>query len=639
MSRSAARLALAALALLALAPDAAQARRARTKAPAAAAAPAPVRYRLALPDPASHYVEVEAVIEGRGGATTLALPAWTPGSYLIRDHARHLDGLRAEDLNGRPLPVEHLDKQTWRIRHAQKAIRVRYRVYADDVSVRTAHVDDRHASLIGPAIFLYVVGDTARPADITIALPPGWKAIAALPSAPAPAGEARFTAPSYDALVDAPIELGTPELRRRSVDGKTIELAVTAPAGHNADLDRLAADVEKIARAFAAMMGGLPFDRYVVLVHAAPAPGGGLEHANSTSLQVRRDGFADDGGYSRFAHLAAHEFFHLWNVKRIRDRALVPYDYAHESYTRLLWFHEGFTETMENLALVRAGITDPPAYLRELADGWTSYLRKPGRNRQPVGENSFDAWIKAYKPAPNHGATIISYYEKGALLGVALDLDLRLRGARNGRNGSLEGLFRRLMASHGARGLGITQDDIVAAATAEAGEDMAPWFARHVDGTEEIPLTQLLARIGVKVDARAPWEHPGGGPPTLAERRARAWIGLGTAALKVTDLAPDSPAARAGLALGDELLAVAGRRVRTDAELRHHLADHPTGADVALTFFRGDRLEERKVRLADDPHRIYTFELLPADGLDPVTRGLRDAWLAAPAGLAAPRAP
>ena len=602
--------------------------------PAAAARPlararatAPLRYRVAIPDPASQYVEVELTLSDRRGATTLAMPAWTPGSYLIRDHARHVYDLRAERLDGRPLAVERVDKQTWRIRHDVKDIRVRYRVFADELGVRTAHVDDRHAALLGPAIFLYVVGDTARPAVLSIALPPGWRAFTALPAAPAPAGEARFTAPSYDALVDAPIELGAPELRRRLALGKAIELVFTAPAGHNADLDRLADDLARIAAALGAMMGGLPFERYVFLVHAAAVGGGGLEHADSTSLQVRRDAFTDDAAYARFAHLAAHEFFHLWNVKRIRDRDLLPYDYTRESYTRLLWFHEGFTETIENLALVRAGITPPADYLRELADGWTAYVRKPGRNRRPIGEHSFDAWIHAYKPAANHGAAIVSYYEKGALLGVALDLELRLRAAARGRPGALDGLFRRLMRSHGARGRGVTQDDILAAASAEAGEDMRDFFARYIDGAEEIPLLALLPRIGVKVEATAPWEAEA---PTLAQRRARAWSGLRTQGLKIVDIEPGSPAALAGLMLGDEVLAVAGHRTRGDAELREHLADHPPGASAALTVFRGDRLVERRLTLGESPHRAYRFELVPDADLAPSVKALRDAWLAGP---------
>jgi len=613
---------------LALTPTQAWARRARVAA--AQAAPPAVRYRLEIPDPASQYVEIEMVVEGARGVTAgVAMPAWTPGSYVIRDHARRIFDLRAEDLEGRPLTLGRGDKQTWLVSHGGRPFRVRYRLFADELSVRTNHVDDRHASLVGAATFLYVVGELGRAAEVTIALPPGWRAFSALPQRDAGAAEVRLSAASYDALVDAPIELGAPELRRFEVEGKTIELVMTAPAGHNADLERLTADLERIVRAFAAMMGGLPFARYVFLVHAAAASGGGLEHADSSSLQVRRDQFAEERGYEGFAHLAAHEFFHLWNVKRIRDAALTPYEYARESYTRLLWFHEGFTETLENLALVRAGITAPEQHLRELGAGWTAYRRRPGRGIEPIGEHSFDAWIKGYKPAANHGAAMVSYYEKGWLIGACLDLELRLRAASRGKRGGLEGLFRRLMRSHGASGRGITQAEIVAAASAEAGEDLSAFFKQYVDGADELPLPALLGRIGVRVTSSAPWQAEGA-EAGLKERRARVWVGLRTTDLKVMDIEPGSPAKAAGLMYGDEVIAVAGRRVRGDQGLREHLADHAVGAVVELTLFRGDRLERRRLTLAEDPHKIYRFELAPREGLDPSVLAARDAWLAGP---------
>ncbi|MBK8260591.1 MAG: M61 family metallopeptidase [Nannocystis sp.] len=631
MARSALALVIASL-FAAATPSQAWARRPRA-APAAAAAPA-VRYRLAIPDPASQYVEIEMVVEGARGVTAgVAMPAWTPGSYVIRDHARRIFDLRAEDLEGRPLTLGRGDKQTWLVSHGGRPFRVRYRLFADEMSVRTNHVDDRHASLVGPATFLYVVGELERAAEVTIALPPGWRAFSALPQRDVGAAEVRLAAASYDALADAPIELGAPELRRFQVEGKTIELVMTAPAGHNAELDRLSAELERIVRAFAAMMGALPFSRYVFLVHAAATNGGGLEHADSSSLQVRRDQFAEDRGYEGFAHLAAHEFFHLWNVKRIRDQALTPYDYAREGYTRLLWFHEGFTETLENLALVRAGITAPAQHLRELAEGWTAYRRRPGRGVAPIGEHSYDAWIKGYKPAANHGAVMVSYYEKGGLIGACLDLELRLRAASRGQRGGLDGLFRRLMRSHGASGRGITQAAIVAAASAEAGEDMSDFFERYVDGTEELPLPALMAKVGVRVTLSSPWEGEAAG---LKERRARAWAGLRTSDLKVMDIEPGSPASAAGLMYGDEVVAVAGRRVRGDQGLREHLADHPVGAAVELTLFRGDRLERRRLTLAEDPHKTYRFELAPREELGPTVLALRDAWLAGPPAAKAP---
>lgn len=594
---------------------AAQPRSARTASAASADRRAErrgIEYRLELPAPAQQWVHVTMTVpRPQGLRSEVAMPAWTPGSYLVRDHARHVDGVQAKDLRGRPLPLHRVDKQTWRIDHGVGGFTLNYRVFADEAGVRTSFVDDRHATLNGSSIFMYLVKGTARPVTVELALPPGWQAHTALER---PAAElARFVAPDYDTLVDSPMELGTPELRSFDVAGARIEVVFSAPAGSNADTARVAADLHKVVAAFARMMGGLPLRRYVFLVLADETGDGGLEHAASTLLRVPRDMFADDAGYRRMANLGAHEFFHLWNVKRLRDAALRPYDYRGEDYTRLLWFHEGFTETMEQQALVRAGLVEGETYLRELATGWTAYLKKPGRNHAALGELSFDAWTKAYKPSPSHGNTLVSYYEKGYLLGVCLDLELRVRAQQRGQQGSLAGLFRRLMASHGERGKGLTQADIVAAASAEAGEPMDAFFARHVDGTAELPLSELLPRVGVRV---------------VGETSTRAHSGLVLAADRsVRNIEPGSPAEAAGLMLDDEVIAVGGRRVRAGDEAQQRLAERKPGQRVEVAVFRGGRLELRSLDLVADPHRSYRFELAPEATLTPATLALRRAWL------------
>lgn len=579
-----------------------------------------VRYEVAIPDPARRWVEVTMTVEHPGGLRSdLALPAWAPGSYLVRDFARNLDGLRAEDLQGRPLALERLDKQTWRIRHGSKGFRARYRIYAGEPGVRTSAVDDRHATLNGPTLFLYLIGDTARPAELRFTrLPAGWSAHGALPQT-APGS---FRAASYDVLVDTPFELGAPVVQSFDESGARIELVFAAPAGSNGDPARMAKALQPVIRAFARAMGGLPLARYVFLLVADDQSDGGLEHADSSLLEVKRDSFADDAGYQKLLSLAAHEFFHLWNVKRIRDAALVPYDYSREDHSELLWFHEGFTTTMSAQILVRAGVTPPADYLRELGVAWTAYLDKPGRNHASLRQLSYEAWIKLYKPSPGHYDTAVSYYEKGNLLGVCLDLELRLRSRGKG---SLAGVFRRLMASHGARGVGITAADITAAASAEAGSDMAEFFRRHVDGTEELPLPELLARAGVRVEVRAPWQDE---RSPLAAQRRRSFTGLVLASDRVRAVIPDSPAARAGLMPGDEVIAVAGRRVRSGDEAAQRLADHAPGQTVALAFFRAGRLEQRTLTVGEDPRREHRFTLAPPEGLSADVLAVREGWLA-----------
>lgn len=575
-----------------------------------------VDYHLEIPVPAQQWVHVTmTVAHPKGVHSQVAMPAWTPGSYLVRDHARHVDGLRVEDLAGQPLPFVQVDKQTWRVDHGRRGFRVRYRVFADEPGVRTSFVDDRHASLNGPAVFLYLVGQTSRPASLEVALPPGWQAHSALEIAGTTATLARFTAADYDTLVDAPIVLGTPELRSFEVERTRVELVFSAPAGSNADTARIAADLQKIVATFATLMGGLPLRRYVFLVLADETSDGGLEHGSSTLLRVQRDMFSEPAGYRRLANLAAHEFFHLWNVKRLRDAALLPYDYRGEQYTRLLWFHEGFTETIEQQVLVRADIVTPEAHLRELGESWTAYIRKPGRNHSPLGQISQDAWTKAYKPSPAHANTLISYYEKGHLLGVCLDLELRLRSAEHGQTGSLLGLFRRLVASHvkdGHPSKGLKYADIIAAASAEAGETMDAFFTKYVDGTAELPLPGLLARIGVKV---------------TSDPSSKAYAGLVLAADRtIKNIEPAAPAALAGLMLGDELIAVAGRRVRSSDDALARIGERKPGERVELALFRAGRLELRTITVTADPHRSFRFEL--AADATPKTLGLRNAWLA-----------
>ena len=344
-------------------------------------------------------------------------------------------------------------------------------------------------------------------------------------------------------------------------------------------------------------------------------------------MSVRPWSFAHDGGYAGLQRLMSHEFFHVWNVKRIHDERLGPFDYAKESYSELLWFHEGFTETMETRGLLRAGLLSPEDYLNQLAAAWTAYQRKPGRNAAPIAELSREAWIKAYKPEPNHGETAISYYEKGNLIGVCLDLELRLRARANHAQGSIEGLFRRLWAlrdpvtGHAA----IDIDDIVAAASAEAGEDMRWFFDRYVYGTEELPLPELLERAGFEVEAARAGEHDPGAEEDGAMRRASVWSGMGGGAT-VSSIEPDSPAALAGVMLGDELIAIDEGRVESVSEANERLADLGVGATASVTLFRRDRLQTLLLTTSENPHLRWGFAQ-PEEPSDAELARVRDLWL------------
>lgn len=593
--------------------------------PCAAAKPrraaSPVSYHVSIPTPTSRYVHVHVEVpDARGKTTQLAMPAWAPGSYLIRDFGKHVYEVEAHGVGSKEevsLAVTRVDKQTWSVANAGNGFSLDYRVFADELSVRTSYVDDRFALLNGSSVFMYVVGETARAAELTLDLPGGWPVHTALDRGPTTtATAAHYVARSYDELVDSPLLLGAAEVRSFEVAGKPLEFVYLAPAGSNADLDRIAADAEQIVRSFARTLNGLPFDRYSFLMVGDPVGGGGLEHHDSTAMIVDPWMYDDADGYAATARLVAHEFFHVWNVKRIHDEVLGPFDYAHESYSELLWFHEGLTETMETRALLRAGLLSPQRYLEQLAISWTNYLRKPGRNHTPIASLSRDAWIKGYKPAANHGETTISYYEKGNLIGVCLDLSLRLRGQANGTGGSLDGLFRRLWAlrdpSTGT--IAITLDDIVAAASAEAGEDMRWFFDRYVLGTNELPLPELLEQAKFEVEIATP------------ESRAAVWSGM-SGTRTITAIEPGSPAAAAGLMHGDEIVAVEGGRVANVGEANERLADLGVGATAELSLFRRERLEVREITTAATPHRRFGFSQPEPTQDDLELARLRSLWL------------
>jgi predicted metalloprotease with PDZ domain len=565
---------------------------------------APIRYHVAMPAPQSHefHVTVEIPALANRRSVNVLFPVWAPGSYLVRDFVRHVYDLEAT-AGGRRLGIERLDKARWRLATGGRAVTLRYHVFAFETSVRTSFLDDSHAFWNGTSLFFMVEGEAERPCLLGVEPPPGWRISTALPS---PRGRPHlFLARTYDELVDSPVEIGTHEEHAFRCGGTRFEVALQGRC--NVDRERLLSTLRRIVETTGAMFGGFPFRRYLFIIHALPARGGGLEHADSCTLDIAGHSFEDEKGYQSFAELAAHEFFHAWNVKRIRDRPLGPFDYAKENYTRLLWFHEGFTEYMQALVLLRAGLLSAERHLKDLAEDWTRYAARPGRNVTPLSELSYEAWIKQYKPAENHQNRMVSYYDKGRW--AALLLDLEMRRATAGRRG-LPDLFARLWRGYGARGCPIDQTVIRREAEAISGRTLASYFQRYVDGTAELPVPRRLREVGVKVEAKS----PGDGYDGVKRRRLLAWSGLVFTAngddecAVVKTVIPDSPADRAGMTYGDEIIAVDGTRVR-DATVGKRIADHAPGQTVELTFFRKDRLRTASLALIRNPERRWSFSL------------------------------
>jgi predicted metalloprotease with PDZ domain len=557
-----------------------------------------MRYRLALPDPHGHLFEVETIVDAPEDRQELVLPVWTPGSYLVREFARHLEGVAADDGEGRRLPVERLDKHRFVVRAggAPRAV-LRWRVYANELTVRTCHLDGTHGFVNGAAVFPYAPGRQAEPHVLEVLPPAGWRVSTALGGGPTV-----FTAKDYDELADSPLEIGTHRVVRFEAAGKPHELAIWGRG--NLDEPRLAADAGRIVEALGALMGGLPYDRYLFIVHLTEKRKGGLEHAHSTTLNMGRADFFPRERYEESLGLLAHEFFHLWNVKRLRPAALVPYDYAREQYTRLLWWFEGATSYYEQVALARAGILSPKRRLEVLGEALTSLERTPGAAKMSLEDASFLAWVKHYRPDENSPNSAVSYYLKGELVALALDLALRKAGR------SLDALLAALYARYA--GAGVPEDGVERVAAELLGEEAArSFFDRFVRGTA--PLELDLAPFGLRLRRRPArsFDDKGGtaGKPDDARPKA-GFLGADLTngpKLVVRSVREGSPAHRAGLYAEDEIVAEDGFRVDRGA-LWDRLCERGPGGELRLTVFRRDELVTVPVRLAEPPDDTLWLE-------------------------------
>ncbi len=428
-----------------------------------------------------------------------AMPAWTPGSYLVRDYARFVDRVRV--LDGRKeRPLGKLDKQRWQLPPSKRDLLIRYRVYGNDLTVRTNHMDATHAQIIPAATFLYLEGQLDRPVEVRFeGFPPAWEVASALPLK-----KGAYFARDFDALVDAPFELGTFRSRSFHSGGTTFLLAITGM--HNGDEGRITEATQKIVEAAGAIFGGFPFKRYVFLLTFAPKLRGGLEHRDCTSLISDSLAFDRPEGYFSLFQLVAHEFFHAWNVKRLHDLVLGPFDYSRENPTSLLWFHEGLTAYMEHVLVLRAGVVPWSHTAKELARCWTEQVQRPGRLEQNLEESSWDAWIRLYKPNEFSPNSSVSYYDKGEM--VAWLMDASIREGSQGKAGLAE-LFALLWKRHGEKGL--TDADLRRAYHELSGKSPEPfWNAVHLGS----------CRAGRDPTAAGFWAEVGG-PGALGAALAR----------------------------------------------------------------------------------------------------------------------
>ena len=591
-------------------------------------------FTVAMPRPETHLFEITmeiAPLPEPAKELDLVLPVWAPGSYAVRDFARHVRDLTVSTGAGETLATRKVEKSRWRVdtKKGKGPFVVRYRVYANDLSVRTSHLDATHGYGNGSNLFFYVDGRKTEPQRVRFDLPAGWKVSIALPER---AGA--FEAVDYDELVDSPFECGTHRTIDFTVRGKPHTLAIWGRG--NEDVDRLVKDLTKIVEAGAAIFGSLPYERYVFLVHLAQGAGGGLEHRASQSVGLAPFRFKPEKSYRDVLFLFAHELFHVWNVKRIHPAALGPFDYTKEVYTRDLWAMEGITSYYEGILPVRAGLIQPKHLFEEWSKEIKEHRDNPGTGVQSAESSSFDAWIRLYRPDENSPNVSESYYRRGQVIGAALDLWLR---RETGGQRSLDDVLKILFERFGARGVGYPEGEYERAVSMVAGKSAADFFDRHVRGVETPPMEELFAAAGLTLKEKADKdddekEKEANGtngdkqPKPVKEKADFGWkTKKDNSKLLVSEVYAGRAAYQAGVSAGDELVALDGFRADED-QLKRIERDQPPRTSVAVTVFRRSRLIEIPVALG--ARRAFTYEIEATEKAGDKEKALFTGWLGQP---------
>jgi predicted metalloprotease with PDZ domain len=566
-----------------------------------------LEYTLRFPEPWTQYAEVTLSMSGlRGSSTELAMAAWTPGSYAIRDYAGQVEGLQAFGPGSEALPIQKMDKQTWKLEHGKAgSFSVRYRVWCGELSVRQPYVCADFAALV-PAGLLLFPKDLDLPVTLRVQPWEGWKVISTglEPEADDPWV---LSAPNRDHLLDAPLHIGNQQVLRFEAAGVKHELAIEGQG--NYDTAALVRDLSLITEQSTELFGHNPNQRFVYLLINTDNSYGGLEHLNSTSMVYRRWGYQTRDRYLTFLGLASHEYLHLWNGKRLRPVELGPFDYSRENYTSLLWVVEGTTSYYDDLLLRRCGLMTEEEYLRVAAYNINSMLNREGDAVQSVAESSFDAWIKYYRSTPNSANSTVNYYGKGAVLSMVLDLEILLQSRGERR---LDDVMRELYARYRANpARGYTERELQDLLEQVAGVSLDSFFLHYVHGTRALDLSPWLDRIGVDL-------LPGSGQDeSLALGLS---LGEGNSVRRVLR---DSPAWRAGLQPGDELLGIGGYRYRDN--LQDLLSTSKPGDSISVLLNRDGQLLERW--LVPELLQSSRLVLKPRSGATEEQKRLYRLWL------------
>lgn len=605
-----------------------------------AAAPQ-ISFTVSLPKPHTHMLDVELKIkhgpnEPVANEEALVLPVWTPGSYLIREFERQVQDFAATDAAGRPLRWEKADKDTWRIAtNGAREWHATYRVYANELSVRTSEVNSSHAFLNNATLLMYPAGFLNAPSTLHVLAPQPWQVATGLP--PVPGQKNTFRAENFDILYDSPVEVS--DFKTISFTVKGVPHRIVIDGEGNYDPERVRVDVKKIVETEVELMGGeIPYHDYTFILHLRSNTGGGLEHLNSTALGYSRFGFGPEPKergegvnsagpsaptprtYRGFLSLVAHEFFHLWNVKRIRPDALGPFDYTKENYTKSLWVAEGITDYYARVALRRAGLISDKEFLRESARAIQNLQNTPGRLAMSVEESSFDSWIKYYRQDENSVNSQVDYYNKGAILGLLLDLEIRRQssGAK-----SLDDVMRYLFAEYYKKNRNYTPADFQKACELMAGSSLQQFFEKYVRGREELDYDSAFGGAGLRLDRNAAYD----GSAAVNQAYLGADLAQEEDRLMVRRVYEGTAAYEQGLNAGDQILAINNMRATKDF-LDARIAEKHPGDLVSLTIFRSDDLSVLLIKLG--ARADATYRIVPLAKPSDEQKRIYQAWLNAP---------
>ncbi|TDQ10154.1 M61 family metallopeptidase [Pedobacter metabolipauper] len=571
-----------------------------------------VGFEVSFTEPQAHYAEMEMNISGLvKDYIDVKMPVWAPGSYLVREFAKSVEGFSAA-AGGKTVPVEKIRKNTWRVYSAKaKSIKIRYRVYAFEVSVRTPFIDESHAFLSSTGIFMYPDGLLNLPSTVKVNPFKGWGKVST-GLEPVAGEKFTYTASNFDILFDSPIEVGNQDVFEFMASGVKHEVAMYG--GGNYDKERLKVDMAKVVEQATAIYGENPNKHYTFIVHNFNTGGGGLEHLNSTVLGASRRGYTNEKTYKGFLELVAHEYHHLWNVKRLRPIALGPFDYDNENYTTNLWVAEGFTSYFENKLMFRAGFNTMAQTIQSMATAVAGVVNTPGAKIQTVAEASYDAWIKSYRPNENSSNTTISYYSKGEIVGMLMDLEIiqATKGAKN-----LDDVMKTMYAEYYKKlGRGYTDAEFKTMVEKISGISFTEFWKVYVNGTDPIDYTKYFGYAGVTVKN----ENEGKSVPYLGVASK-----ITEGKVMISSVSRNSAAWDGGLNVNDRVLSVDEIYIDSALERNPAVTGKKVGESVVVRVLRDGIVKDFKIALKANPN-IKLLATLKEDATEAELK-VRNKWL------------